>query len=115
MVDPKAAQKRLFDRVVTQQLDKLEAAARGANAEDQVDESAREMPLCACYLFTSPLSRAFRIKIPCVPVGNFGQFVKSEERENSQKRCTFCRFSATTTNVGLSLELCGPSLYVHIA
>lgn len=36
MVDPKAAQKRLFDRVVTQQLDKLEAAARGANAEDQV-------------------------------------------------------------------------------
>lgn len=39
MVDPKAAQKRLFDRVVTQQLDKLEAAARGANAEEQVDES----------------------------------------------------------------------------
>ena len=36
MVDPKAAQKRLFDRVVTQQLDKLEAAARGANAQDQV-------------------------------------------------------------------------------
>lgn len=37
MVDPKAAQKRLFDRVVTQQLDKLEAAARGANAADQVE------------------------------------------------------------------------------
>lgn len=36
MVDPKAAQKRLFDRVVTQQLDKLEAAARGANAQEQV-------------------------------------------------------------------------------
>lgn len=36
MADPKAAQKRLFDRVVTQQLDKLEAAARGANEGDQV-------------------------------------------------------------------------------
>lgn len=49
MIDPKAAQKRLFDRVVTQQLDKLEAAARGANAEEQVDESRREMLLlCVC-------------------------------------------------------------------
>lgn len=46
MIDPKAAQKRLFDRVVTQQLDKLEAAARGANADDQVDESRRELLLC---------------------------------------------------------------------
>lgn len=36
MVDPKAAQRRLYDSIVTKQLDKLEAAARAASTTDQV-------------------------------------------------------------------------------
>lgn len=36
MVDPKAAQRRLYDSIVTKQLDKLEAAARVASATDNV-------------------------------------------------------------------------------
>lgn len=36
MVDPKAAQRRLYDSIVTKQLDKLEAAAKAASATDQV-------------------------------------------------------------------------------
>lgn len=36
MIDPKAAQRRLYDSIVTKQLDKLEAAARAASAAGQV-------------------------------------------------------------------------------
>lgn len=36
MIDPKAAQRRLYDSIVTKQLGKLEAAARGASETAQV-------------------------------------------------------------------------------
>lgn len=36
MVDPKAAQRRLYEAIVTKQLDKLEAAAKASSATDQV-------------------------------------------------------------------------------
>ena len=71
MIDPKAAQKRLFDRVVTQQLDKLEAAARGANAEEQVDERVDESCCCCVFVLEEGcrsccplLSRVFSGKSP---------------------------------------------------
>lgn len=38
MTDPKAAQRRLYDSIVTKQLDKLEAASRAASAAGQVRE-----------------------------------------------------------------------------
>lgn len=36
MLDPKAAQRRLYDAIVTKQLDRLEAATRGASETEQV-------------------------------------------------------------------------------
>lgn len=36
MADPKAAQRRLYEAIVVKQLDKLEAAARGASATANV-------------------------------------------------------------------------------
>lgn len=53
MVDPKAAQRRLYESIVTKQLDKLEAAARAASTTDQVSEnqpSRSGSPRCVCVL-----------------------------------------------------------------
>lgn len=40
MADPKATQRKLYEAIVTKQLDKLEAAARAASASEQVRYSS---------------------------------------------------------------------------
>lgn len=47
MVDAKATQRRLYDSIVTKQLDKLEAAARGASVTDNVSFSCGKIVLSA--------------------------------------------------------------------